>query len=113
MADKGPLAVHFEYRFDRHLADRLASADERLAPVRQVFDWYMQDPCSVGEVARRLIRQGIRTRTGTRRWHPWMIWGMQTHESFDRQSPGNVVVLAYTVAKAGRGCHVDCRWVPR
>ena len=33
MAEAGPLAVAFEYRFDRHLPDRLAGAYERLAPV--------------------------------------------------------------------------------
>ena len=35
MADSGPLAVRLEYRFDRHLSDKLARAYARLAPLRQ------------------------------------------------------------------------------
>ena len=35
MPDGGPLAVRLEYRFDRHLSDKLARVYERLAPLQQ------------------------------------------------------------------------------
>ena len=34
MPDGVPLAVRLEYRFDRHLPDKLARAYARLAPLR-------------------------------------------------------------------------------
>ena len=38
--------------------------------VRQVFDSYTRDQCSMGAIARRLTEQGIPTRTGKGRWGP-------------------------------------------
>ena len=55
---------------------------QEAAVVRQVFDWYTQDPCSISEIARRLTRQGIRTRTGKRRWDPRVIWGMLRNPAY-------------------------------
>ena len=55
---------------------------QEAAVVRQVFDWYTQDPCSISELARRLTQQGIRTRTGKRRWDPRTIWGMLRNPAY-------------------------------
>ena len=50
--------------------------------VRQVFDWYAQDPCSIGEIARRLTEQGIPTRTGKQRWDRSVIWAMLRNPAY-------------------------------
>ena len=50
--------------------------------VRQVFDWYAQDPCSIGEIARRLTGQGIPTRTGKQRWDRSVIWAMLRNPAY-------------------------------
>ena len=50
--------------------------------VRQVFDWYTQDPCSIGEIARRLTERGIPTRTGKRRWDRSVIWAMLRNPAY-------------------------------
>ena len=50
--------------------------------VQQVFDWYAQDPCSIGEIARRLTEQGIPTRTGKQRWDRSVIWAMLRNPAY-------------------------------
>lgn len=50
--------------------------------VRQVFDWYTQDPCSIGEIARRLTQRGIPTRTGKQRWDRSVIWAMLRNPAY-------------------------------
>jgi site-specific DNA recombinase len=41
---------------------------EEARVVRQIFDWVGRERCSLGEVVRRLARQGIPTREGLPRW---------------------------------------------
>jgi site-specific DNA recombinase len=41
---------------------------EEARVVRQIFAWVGQDRLSLREVCRRLLRQGVSTRTGKRRW---------------------------------------------
>ncbi|MDE0624975.1 MAG: recombinase family protein [Bryobacterales bacterium] len=50
--------------------------------VRQVFDSYTQDQCSMGAIARRLTERGIPTRTGKRRWDRSVIWGMLRNPAY-------------------------------
>ncbi len=52
------------------------------AVVRQVFDSYTQEQCSMGAIARRLTEQGIPTRRGKRRWDRSMIWGMLRNPAY-------------------------------
>ena len=44
--------------------------------VRQIFEWVGRERCSIGEVCRRLTRQGVPTRRGIRAWDPTTVWGM-------------------------------------
>jgi site-specific DNA recombinase len=42
--------------------------------VRKIFEWVGQDRCSIGEVCRRLRRDGIPTRTGKPAWDRATVW---------------------------------------
>jgi site-specific DNA recombinase len=42
--------------------------------VRKIFEWFGQERCSIGEVCRRLRRDGISTRTGKSAWDRSVVW---------------------------------------
>ena len=42
--------------------------------VRKIFEWVGQERCSIGEVCRRLQRDGIPTRTGKSAWDRSVVW---------------------------------------
>ncbi len=42
--------------------------------VRKIFEWVGQERCSIGEVCRRLQRDGVLTRTGKAAWDRSVIW---------------------------------------
>ena len=42
--------------------------------VRKIFEWVGQERCSIGEVCRRLRRDGVPTRTGKSAWDRSVIW---------------------------------------
>ncbi len=42
--------------------------------VRKIFGWVGQERCSIGEVCRRLQRDGVPTRTGKSAWDRSVIW---------------------------------------
>jgi site-specific DNA recombinase len=44
--------------------------------VRHVFEWLGRERLSIGEVCRRLMRAGERTRTGRRGWERRVVWAM-------------------------------------
>jgi site-specific DNA recombinase len=50
--------------------------------VQEIFAWVGRDRLALGEVARRLTRRGVVTRTGKRRWHPRTIWGILTNPAY-------------------------------
>jgi len=47
---------------------------EEARVVRKIFEWYGQERCSIGEVCRRLRRDGIPTRTGKSLWDRSVVW---------------------------------------
>src|SRR6516162_2423453 len=47
---------------------------EEARAVRKIFDWVGQERCSIGEVCRRLRRDGIPTRTGKPAWDRATVW---------------------------------------
>jgi site-specific DNA recombinase len=47
---------------------------EEARVVRRIFDWVGQERCSIGEVCRRLRRDGIPTRTGKPAWDRASVW---------------------------------------
>ncbi len=47
---------------------------EEARVVRKIFDWVGQERCSIGEVCRRLQREGIPTRTGKPAWDRATVW---------------------------------------
>jgi site-specific DNA recombinase len=47
---------------------------EEARVVRQIFEWFGQERCSIGEICRRLQRGGIPTRTGKSAWDRSVVW---------------------------------------
>jgi len=47
---------------------------EEARVVRKIFEWFGQERCSIGEVCRRLGRDGIPTRTGKSYWDRSVVW---------------------------------------
>ncbi len=62
--------------------------------VRKIFEWVGQERCSIGEVCRRLQRDGVPTRTGKSAWDRSVIWSYLRNPAykgtagFGRDSPG-------------------------
>ena len=42
--------------------------------MRKIFEWVGQERCSIGEVCRRLRREGVPTRTGKPAWDRSVVW---------------------------------------
>jgi len=55
---------------------------EEARVVQQVFAWIGQDRLSMGEVVRRLKRQGIPSRRGKNYWERTTIWGMLKNPAY-------------------------------
>ena len=47
---------------------------EEARVVRKIFEWVGQERCSIGEVCRRLRRDGVPTRTGKSAWDRSTVW---------------------------------------
>src|SRR3954453_4020645 len=47
---------------------------EEARVVRRIFEWVGQERCSIGEVCRRLRRDGVATRTGKAAWDRATVW---------------------------------------
>ncbi|MBV8313869.1 MAG: recombinase family protein [Planctomycetaceae bacterium] len=47
---------------------------EEARVVRRIFEWVGQERCSIGEVCRRLRRDGVPTRTGKSAWDRSTVW---------------------------------------
>ena len=47
---------------------------EEARVVRKIFEWVGQERCSIGEVCRRLQREGVPTRTGKPAWDRSVVW---------------------------------------
>src|SRR5215207_5567284 len=47
---------------------------EEARVVRRIFEWVGQERCSIGEVCRRLQRDGVPTRTGKPAWDRSVVW---------------------------------------
>jgi len=50
--------------------------------VRQIFQWVGGERLSIGEVCRRLQRQGVATRTGKGYWHRATVWGILKNPAY-------------------------------
>ena len=54
--------------------------------VREVFDRYISDDVSIGELARWLTRRGVPTRTGKAVWDRSSVWGMLRNTAYRGQA---------------------------
>jgi site-specific DNA recombinase len=68
----------YGYRYvSKHEGDgqaRYQVVAEEARVVRKIFEWVGQERCSIGEVCRRLQREGVLTRTGKSAWDRSVIW---------------------------------------
>src|SRR5215471_16932414 len=55
-------------------AARYQVLTEEARVVRKIFEWVGQERCSIGEVCRRLQRDGVPTRTGKSAWDRSVVW---------------------------------------
>jgi site-specific DNA recombinase len=55
---------------------------EEARVVRKIFEWIGQQRCSIGEVCRRLQRDGIPTRTGKPAWDRSTVWLMLKNPAY-------------------------------
>ncbi len=56
--------------------------EEEAATVREVYQWYTEEALSIGEIVRRLLAQGIPTRSGKLRWDRSTVWGMLRNPAY-------------------------------
>jgi site-specific DNA recombinase len=54
--------------------------------VRKIFNWYVQEQISICEIAKRLTKEGIVTRTGRSRWDRSTIWSMLKNPAYKGQA---------------------------
>jgi site-specific DNA recombinase len=59
---------------------------EEAQAVRQIFRWIGLERASIGEVCRRLQRDGVRTRTGKHTWDRSVVWGMLKNPAYKGQA---------------------------
>jgi len=68
----------YGYRYiGKHEGDgeaRYQVVAEEARVVRKIFEWVGQERCSIGEVCRRLQREGIPSRTGKPAWDRSVVW---------------------------------------
>jgi site-specific DNA recombinase len=79
-------AAPYGYRYVTKLEGggtaRYDVALEQARVVRQVFAWVGQERCSIGEVCRRLQRQGIPSPGGKARWDRKTVWAMLRNPAY-------------------------------
>ncbi len=76
----------YGYRYvGKHEGDgeaRYQVVAEEARVVRKIFEWVGQERCSIGEVCRRLQRDGVPTRTGKPAWDRSAIWLMLKNPAY-------------------------------
>lgn len=55
---------------------------EEARVVRKIFEWVGQERCSIGEVCRRLQREGVPTRTGKPAWDRSVVWAVLKNPAY-------------------------------
>ena len=69
-----PYGYHYIGKREGGGAARYQVVAEEARIVRKIFEWVGQERCSIGEVCRRLQRDGVSTRTGKSAWDRSVIW---------------------------------------
>jgi site-specific DNA recombinase len=69
-----PYGYRYVTKHEGDGAARYQVVAEEARVIRRIFEWVGQERCSIGEVCRRLQRDGVRTRTGKTAWDRSVIW---------------------------------------
>ena len=69
-----PYGYHYIGKHESGGEARYQVVAEEARVVRKIFEWFGQERCSIGEVCRRLQRDGIPTRTGKPAWDRSVVW---------------------------------------
>ena len=79
-------AAPYGYRYTRKPEGGGEAHYELVLPeaqvIQQVFQWVGDERVSIGEVCRRLQKQGVLTRTGKTRWDRSTVWGMLKNPAY-------------------------------
>ena len=57
---------------------------EQARVVQQIVEWVGRDRLTIGEVRRRLIQQGVKTRTGKTVWDRTTVWDILKNPAYKR-----------------------------
>jgi len=77
-----PYGYHYLGKHDGGGVARYEIVEEQARVVRQVFEWVGRDRASIGEVCRRLRRQGCPTRSGKTAWDRTTVWAMLRNPAY-------------------------------
>ncbi len=77
-----PYGYHYVSKHEGDGVARYQVVAEEARVVRKVFEWFGQERCSIGEVCRRLQRDGIPTRTGKSAWDRSTVWLMLKNPAY-------------------------------
>ena len=95
----------YGYRYIRHtdeLPARYELVEDQADVVRRIFDWYTQDGASIGQVAVRLSRARIPTRTGKQRWDRSTVWGILRNPAYEGRACFRKTQVIETPARVTR-----------
>jgi site-specific DNA recombinase len=77
-----PYGYHYICKREGDGEARYQVVAEEARVVRQIFEWVGRDRCSIGEVARRLSREGVPTRKGLTVWDSSTIRAMLRNPAY-------------------------------
>jgi site-specific DNA recombinase len=69
-----PYGYRYVGKYEGEGEARYQVVAEEARVVRKIFEWVGQERCSIGEVCRRLRREGIASRTGKPAWDRSVVW---------------------------------------
>jgi site-specific DNA recombinase len=69
-----PYGYRYVGKHDGEGEARYQVVAEEARVVRKIFEWIGRERCSIGEVCRRLQRDGVPTRTGKSAWDRSVVW---------------------------------------
>jgi site-specific DNA recombinase len=77
-----PYGYRYVGKHDGGGVARYEIAEEEARVLRRVFEWIGRDRVSIGEVCRRLRRQGCPTRSGKPAWDRGTVWGILRNPAY-------------------------------
>src|SRR5580693_1819906 len=106
----------FGYRYIRKTPEcgaRYEIVPHEAALVTEMFRRYADDGAAIADLRRRLTDQGVRTRTGKRRWDRSVVWGMLRNPAYAGTAVFGKTMVLQQPAGLNRVARLQGRSVPR